>query len=121
SFSFLQTIYQFTDVIQGYFLRTSVSKPCPPDCITHLDLLPFKLDVGTIISIFIGVIVTGDHSNLANVLLYLWLNIMAYSTFGNISILLMLRKIILWLIIITSPILAFLTVFKTTRSISRGV
>lgn len=116
SYSSIQFVYQAADMIEGFFLRLSPNNPCPPACISQTEILPVKLDFITIIRLIIGVI-SRDPSVTESMILYAVFTIMAHSTFITISIILMIRKIILWLILIISPIFALFFLFKGGRPI----
>ncbi len=111
SYSLLQFFYQFTDLIQGFFLRSDINKPCPPDCIQQTDLLY----VGWKYKTFIGLRLLGDQ-NAESAFISLLLTKLTALTYFVMVFLLLVRKIILWFFIIVSPIFPILLLFYPVRN-----
>lgn len=110
SYSLLQFLYQFTDLIQGFFLR-SANTPCPPDCISQKDLLYVGWDYRS----FIGLRLLGDYNAESAFISLLLTKLTALTYFVMVGILLM-RKIILWFFIIVSPIFPLLLLYYPVRN-----
>ena len=110
SFALLQFFYQFTDVIQGFFLRNSAAS-CPPTCISQKDLLFVGWDYKT----FIGLRLTGDQNSESAFISLLLTKLTAITYFVMVGIL-TIRKIILWLFIIVSPIFPLLLLYYPVRN-----
>jgi hypothetical protein len=115
SFALLQFFYQFIDVIQGFFLRKDTQfvggKTCPPECISQEDLL----FVGWKYEDFIGLRLSGDE-NAESAFISLLLTKLTALTYYVMVGILTLRKIILWLFIIVSPIFPILLLFYPVRN-----
>ncbi len=110
SFALLQFFYQFVDVIQGFFLR-SHSGACPPDCISNADLLY----VGWKYQDFQGLRLLGDKNTESAFITLLLTKLTALTYFVMVG-LLFLRKVILWLFIIVSPIFPLLLLYYPVRN-----
>lgn len=110
SYSILQFLYQFTDLIQGFFLRTGTAS-CPPDCISQKDLL----FVGWNYQNFIGLRLTGDAYT-ESAFISLLLTKMTALTYFVMSGILLIRKIILWFFVIISPIFPLLLLYYPVRN-----
>ena len=111
SYSLVQFLYQFTDLIQGFFLRSDISKPCPPDCISQADLLY----VGWEYQGFTGLRLLGPK-NAESAFISLLLTKLTALTYFVMVLMLLIRKIILWLFIIVSPIFPILLLFYPVRN-----
>jgi hypothetical protein len=118
SFALLQFFYQFIDVIQGFFLRKDTAfiggRSCPPTCISQQDLLY----VGWNYKDFIGLRLlggTGDQ-NAESAFVSLLLTKLTALTYYVMVGILYLRKIILWLFIIVSPVFPILLLFYPIRN-----
>jgi N-acetylglucosamine kinase-like BadF-type ATPase len=110
SFPLLQFFYQFIDVIQGFFLRSKLA-PCPPDCISQKDLLYVGWDYRS----FIGLRLLGDQYSESAFISLLLTKLTALTYYVMVGIL-VLRKIILWLFIIVSPIFPLLLLYYPIRN-----
>jgi hypothetical protein len=111
SYSLLQFLYQFFDLIQGFFLRTDITKPCPPSCIQDSDLLY----VGWRYEDFVGLRLLGDYNAESAFMSLLLTKLTALTYFVMVGILL-IRKIILWFFIIVSPIFPILLLYYPIRN-----
>lgn len=119
SFSLLQFLYQFVDGVQGFFLRREIilfgtpfgGNPCPPDCISQKDLLY----VGWNYKDFLGLRLLGDQNSESAFISLLLTKLTALTYYVMVGILI-LRKIILWLFIIVSPIFPLLLMFYPIRN-----
>ena len=111
SYSMVQFFYQFTDLIQGFFLRTDPAKPCPPDCISQKDLLY----VGWGYKDFVGLRLLGDY-NAESAFISLLLAKLTALTYFVMVFLLLVRKIILWFFVIVSPIFPILLLYYPVRN-----
>lgn len=111
SYSLLQFLYQFTDVIQGFFLRSDSAKICPPNCISQKDLLY----VGWKYEDFVGLRLLHDYYAESAFMSLLLTKLTALTYFVMVGILLM-RKIILWFFIIVSPIFPLLLLYYPVRN-----
>lgn len=113
SYSLLQFLYQFFDLIQGFFLRSNDQSaiPCPPNCISQKDLLYVGWDYRA----FIGLRLLGDYNAESAFISLLLTKLTALTYFVMVGILLM-RKIILWFFIIVSPIFPLLLLYYPVRN-----
>lgn len=112
SYSIIQFLYQFTDLIQGFFLQSQpTGGSCPPNCISQTDLLY----VGWDYTKFIGLRLLGDYNAESAFISLLLTKLTALTYFVMIGILLM-RKIILWFFIIVSPIFPLLLLYYPVRN-----
>src|SRR5579885_1775098 len=112
SYAILQFLYQFTDLIQGFFLVSQPNKgACPPNCISQSDLLY----VGWRYQDFIGLRLLGDYNAESAFISLLLTKLTALTYFVMVGILLM-RKIILWFFIIVSPIFPLLLLYYPVRN-----
>lgn len=111
SYSLLQFLYQFTDVIQGFFLRSDSAQICPPNCISQKDLLY----VGWKYEDFVGLRLLHDYYAESAFMSLLLTKLTALTYFVMVGILLM-RKIILWFFIIVSPIFPLLLLYYPVRN-----
>ncbi len=111
SYALVQFIYQFTDVIQGFFLRTQDNLVCPPDCISQRDLLY----VGWKYEDFQGLRQLGDGNTESAFITLLLTKLTALTYFVMVGILIV-RKIILWFFIIISPVFPLLLLFYPVRN-----
>lgn len=114
SYSLLQFLYQFTDLIQGFFLRSNINNPCPPDCISQKDLLYVGWDYRT----FIGLRLLGDQYA-ESAFISLLLTKLTALTYFVMVFLLLVRKIILWFFIIVSPIFPILLLYYPVRNTAK--
>ncbi len=110
SYAILQFLYQFTDLIQGFFLRSGTNS-CPPDCISQVDLLY----VGWQYQNFVGLRLLGDYNAESAFISLLLTKLTALTYYVMVGILL-IRKIILWFFIIISPIFPLLLLFYPVRN-----
>jgi hypothetical protein len=115
SYSMIQFLYQFTDMLQSFFLRADVTKPCPPSCISQSDLLVFAWHYDD----FIGqrLISVSDANSYAEAsfisLILVKLTTMTYFVIG---LMLLIRKIVLWFFLIISPIFPILLLYYPIRN-----
>ncbi len=114
SYSLLQFLYQFTDMIQGFFLRSNTANPCPPNCISQKDLLY----VGWKYKTFIGLRLLGDMYA-ESAFISLLLTKLTALTYFVMVFLLLVRKIILWFFIIVSPIFPILLLYYPVRNTAK--
>lgn len=114
SYSLLQFLYQFTDMIQGFFLRSNTNNPCPPDCISQKDLLYVGWDYES----FIGLRLLGDKYAESAFISLLLTKLTALTYFVMVFILLV-RKIILWFFIIVSPVFPILLLYYPVRNTAK--
>lgn len=114
SYSLLQFLYQFTDLIQGFFLRSNINNACPPDCISQKDLLYVGWDYRT----FIGLRLLGDMYA-ESAFISLLLTKLTALTYFVMVFLLLVRKIILWFFIIVSPIFPILLLYYPVRNTAK--
>jgi hypothetical protein len=118
SFALLQFFYQFIDVIQGFFLRKSTEFTggisCPPECISQEDLLFVGWDYQN----FIGLRRAGGEGDqfAESAFISLLLTKLTALTYYVMVGILVLRKIILWLFIIVSPVFPILLLFYPIRN-----
>lgn len=111
SYALLQFIYQFVDVIQGFFLRSDLTKICPPNCISQRDLLY----VGWEYQKFVGYRLLGDQNSESAFMSLLLTKLTALTYYVMVGILLV-RKVILWFFIIVSPIFPLLLMYYPVRN-----
>lgn len=111
SYSLLQFLYEFTDLIQGFFLRSNINTPCPPGCISDRDLLY----VGWSYKGFVGLRLLGDQYA-ESAFISLLLTKLTALTYFVMVFLLLVRKIILWFFIIVSPIFPILLLYYPVRN-----
>lgn len=111
SYSLLQFFYQFTDLIQGFFLRSNTNNPCPPNCISDKDLLYVGWDYNN----FVGLRLLGDKYA-ESAFISLLLTKLTALTYFVMVFLLLVRKIILWFFIIVSPIFPILLLYYPVRN-----
>lgn len=113
SYAILQFLYQITDLIQGFFLKSNDQsvQPCPPNCISQADLLYVGWDYRT----FVGLRLLGDYNSESAFISLLLTKLTALTYFVMVGILIM-RKIILWFFIIVSPIFPLLLLYYPTRN-----
>ncbi len=115
SFYLLRYFYIFADVIQGFFLRSNPNffggNPCPPDCISQRDLLYVGWDYKS----FVGLRLLGDVNTESAFVSLLLTKLTALTYYVMVGIL-YLRRIILWLFIIVSPIFPLLLMFYPIRN-----
>lgn len=111
SYSLLQFFYEFTDLIQGFFLRSNINNPCPPNCISDKDLLYVGWDYGK----FVGLRLLGDQYA-ESAFISLLLTKLTALTYFVMVFLLLVRKIILWFFIIISPIFPILLLYYPVRN-----
>jgi hypothetical protein len=111
---FVFIVYQVADVLQEFFLHDNLPAHCPPACLSQKDLLY----VGWSPDQFIGLRLTGsDHVESAWTTLALTklTALTYYILVGALTI----RKIMLWFIILLSPILVLLFLFKSFRNLGK--
>ena len=112
SFAIIQFFYQFGDVIQGFFLRPPNSTAsCPPKCISNENLLFVQWDYTK----FEGLRKVGNVNSESAFITLLLTKLTALTYFVMVG-LLFLRRIILWLFIIVSPIFPILLLFYPVRN-----
>jgi hypothetical protein len=111
SYSLLQFFYQFTDLIQGFFLRSNINQACPPNCISDKDLLYVGWDYTN----FVGLRLLGDKYA-ESAFISLLLTKLTALTYFVMVFLLLVRKIILWFFIIVSPIFPILLLYYPVRN-----
>lgn len=114
SYSILQFLYQFTDMIQGFFLRSNTANPCPPNCISQKDLLY----VGWKYKTFMGLRLLGNEYA-ESAFISLLLTKLTALTYFVMVFLLLVRKIILWFFIIVSPIFPILLLYYPVRNTAK--
>lgn len=111
SYALIQFLYQFSDLIQSFFLRSDITRSCPPDCISQSDLLYVGWEYET----FVGLRKLGD-TNAESAFMSLLLTKLTALTYFVMIFVLLLRKIVLWLFIIVSPIFPILLLFYPIRN-----
>lgn len=114
SYALLQFFYQFTDLIQGFFLRSNINNPCPPGCISQRDLLYVGWEYET----FVGLRLLGDQYA-ESAFISLLLTKLTALTYFVMVFLLLVRKIILWFFIIVSPIFPILLLYYPVRNTAK--
>lgn len=112
SYAIVQFIYQFVDVMQGVFLRTSTNT-CPPECITQANLFGIGWDYQVV-----GMRLNNPKFGESTLVSTILIGINGF-TYFFISVALMLRKIILWFFLISSPIFPLFFLFPSTRVIAK--
>lgn len=115
SFAIITILYQFTDAILGFFLRNT-SNPCPPACISQANLLYAGWDYKEITGMRLNDPIKFGESTLMSTILIELSGI----TYFVISAVLMIRKIVLWFFLISSPILPIFFFFPPLRSIGKS-
>lgn len=111
SFALIQLMYQATDVIQGYFLKSKANSFCPPKCISQQDLL----FVGWEYKPFLGVRRYGGQFEESAFVSLLLVKLTALTYYVMVGVLI-IRKIILWFFIIVSPIFPLLLLYSPIRN-----
>lgn len=114
SFALIQFLYQITDGIQGFFLRTSQSVVCPPECISQKDLFFWSWKYED----FIGLRKIGDANNESAYISLILTKLSALTYYVMIGILIV-RKVILWFFIIVSPIFPLLLLYYPVRNTAK--
>lgn len=114
SFALLQFLYQITDGIQGFFLRSSTTVACPPECISQKDLFYWSWDYKD----FIGLRKIGEANNESAYISLILTKLSALTYYVMIGILIV-RKIILWFFIIVSPIFPLLLLYYPVRNTAK--
>lgn len=109
----LQFIYQFTDGMQGFLLRT-YEGACPPHCISQ----DYFLNVGWNYKEFVGIRRIGDNPILVDsTFTALLLSKLTALIYYMITYVLILRKILLWAFLFIVPIMPLLFLYKPLRNI----
>lgn len=116
SFSLISLLYQTTDIVQGFFLRSPRvdNARCPPQCISQEDLFFIDWDYEK----FIGYRQVGEkyaESAFINLLLVKLTAFTYYVMVGTLFI----RKIILWFFIILSPVFPLLLLYYPVRNTAK--
>lgn len=114
SFALIQLMYEATDVIQGYFLKSKENGFCPPDCISQQDLLFVGWDYRP----FFGIRLYGEQFEESAFISLLLVKLTALTYYVMVGVLL-IRKIILWLFIIVSPIFPLLLLYYPVRNTAK--
>ncbi|MBI4084618.1 MAG: hypothetical protein HY431_01805 [Candidatus Levybacteria bacterium] len=114
SFALIQLMYQATDVIQGYFLKSKPNSFCPPKCISQQDLL----FVGWEYKPFTGVRRYGEQFEESAFISLLLVKLTALTYYVMVGVL-VIRKIILWFFIIISPIFPLLLLYYPVRNTAK--
>lgn len=114
SFAILRFLYQFFDVIQGFFLRTTDPGGGPDRYIAPKDLLYIAFDYKS----FIGFRQVGMEFDESAYISLLLVKITAVTYYVMTGILL-IRKIILWFFIIISPVFPLLLFFRPLRNTAK--
>ncbi len=114
SFALIQLMYEATDVIQGYFLKSKDNGFCPPDCISQQDLL----FVGWDYLPFFGIRRYGEQFEESAFISLLLVKLTALTYYVMVGVLL-IRKIILWFFIIISPIFPLLLLYYPVRNTAK--
>lgn len=109
SFSLVKFIYQITDIFQGFFLKNPQGQ-----IISSRDLLYVGFDYKD----FIGLRVFGQQYDESAMIALLLVKLTAF-TYYVMSILLIVRKIILWFFIVVSPIFPLLLLFYPLRNTAK--
>lgn len=105
-YSIIVFIYQIVDIVTGFFLKYNGSP------ISHKDLLNVDFDYQT----FKGYKKAGLAFS-ESAFVSLWLTRLTALTYFVISLILMIRKIILWFFLIVSPLFPLLFLFKPLRGV----
>jgi hypothetical protein len=115
SFSLISLLYQTTDIVQGFFLRSprpvANNQVCPPACISQEDL--FFIDWKY--QDFVGYRLVGDKFTEAAFINLLLVKLTAFTYFTMVGTL-FVRKIILWFFIILSPVFPLLLLYYPLRN-----
>lgn len=114
SFALIRFIYQFFDVIQGFFLTVSDPAGGPDRLIGPQDLLYIAFDYSSFIG-FRRVGVQFDESAYISLLLVKITAVTYYVMTG----ILLIRKIILWFFVIISPVFPLLLFFRPLRNTAK--
>jgi hypothetical protein len=109
SFSLVQFLYQIVDIFQGFFLKNPRG-----DIISSRDLLFIGFDYRT----FQGLRVFGESYNESAFISLLLVKLTSF-TYYVMAILLIFRKIILWFLIIISPVFPLLLLFYPLRNTAK--
>jgi len=109
SFSLVQFLYQIIDIFQGFFLKNPKG-----DIISSRDLLFIGFDYRT----FQGLRVFGESYNESAFISLLLVKLTSF-TYYVMAILLIFRKIILWFLIIISPVFPILLLFYPLRNTAK--
>jgi len=109
SFSLVQFLYQIVDIFQGFFLKNPAG-----DIISSKDLLYIGFDYRT----FQGLRVFGENYNESAFISLLLVKLTSF-TYYVMAILLIFRKIILWFLIIISPVFPLLLLFYPLRNTAK--
>ncbi|MCL5438958.1 MAG: hypothetical protein M1268_03140, partial [Patescibacteria group bacterium] len=111
SYALIQIIYQFTDVVQGFFL---VSPDNPLENISQKNLLSIAFSYKD----FVGYRIVGSIYDESAFISLLLVKLTAI-TYYFMTMVLLLRKIILWFFIIISPIFPLLILFYPIRNTAK--
>ncbi|MCL5433017.1 MAG: hypothetical protein M1524_02780 [Patescibacteria group bacterium] len=111
SYALIQIIYQFTDVIQGFFL---VSPDDPTQNISQKNLLSVAFNYKD----FVGYRLVGMVNDESAFISLLLVKLTAI-TYYFMTMILLLRKIILWFFIVISPIFPLLILFYPIRNTAK--
>lgn len=109
SFSLVQFLYQITDIFQGFFLKNPRG-----EIISSRDLLFIGFDYRT----FQGLRVFGEAYNESAFISLLLVKLTSF-TYYVMAMLLIFRKIILWFLIIISPVFPLLLLFYPLRNTAK--
>ena len=109
SFSLVQFLYQIVDIFQGFFLKNPKG-----EIISSHDLLFIGFDYRT----FQGLRVFGESYNESAFISLLLVKLTSF-TYYVMAILLIFRKIILWFLIIISPVFPLLLLFYPLRNTAK--
>lgn len=114
SYSLVHFLYQMADLMQSFFLRTDITKTCPPNCISQKDLLVFSWNyedfVGQRLISFSKASLYAESSFMSLLLIKL-----TTATYFVMGILLSMRKLVLWFFLIVSPLFPVLLLYKPLR------
>jgi hypothetical protein len=115
SFSMISLLYQTSDLVQGFFLKSprgdAGNKPCPPACISQEDLFFIDWDYDR----FTGFRRVGDEYAESAFINLLLVKLTAFTYFTMVGML-FVRKIILWFFIILSPVFPLLLLYYPLRN-----
>lgn len=118
SFSMISLLYQTTDLVQGFFLKSprpeANNQPCPPACISQEDL--FFIDWAY--KDFIGYRLVGEEYSESAFINLLLVKLTAFTYFVMVGML-FVRKIILWFFIILSPVFPLLLLYYPVRNTAK--
>lgn len=109
SFAFIQFLYQITDIVQGFFLKSSDG-----NIIGSKDLLNIAFDYKD----FIGFRLSGsryDESVFSSLLMVKFTSLTYYTMAGVV----LMRKIILWFFLIISPVFPLLLFYNPIRNTAK--